>query len=80
MAALSPADDVHHYVIPQKLLDLIFNKLPVFMCQWGAKKKGCSLSGRSPAPIDSFHVATMVRKDVKLREININNMHTALAS
>jgi hypothetical protein len=27
------------------------------------KRKGCSLSGRSPAPLaDSFHVATMARK------------------
>jgi hypothetical protein len=35
----SPADDVHHYVIPQNLLDSIFNKLPVFMRQWGKEKK-----------------------------------------
>jgi hypothetical protein len=33
-ATSSPANDVHHYVIPQKLLDSIFNKLPVFMSQW----------------------------------------------
>jgi hypothetical protein len=36
-ATLSPADDVHHYIIPQKLLlkvDSVFNKLPVFMHQW----------------------------------------------
>jgi hypothetical protein len=32
-ATSSPADDVHHYVIPQKLLDSIFNTLPVFMRQ-----------------------------------------------
>jgi hypothetical protein len=79
MAILSPADDVHHYVIPQKLLDSIFNKLPVFMRQWG----GCFLSGRSPAPIaDSFHVATMARKNsvLHLQEINRNNTHTAFAS
>jgi hypothetical protein len=32
------------------------------MRQW-EKEKGCSLSGRSPAPIaDSFHVAIMARK------------------
>jgi hypothetical protein len=64
---LSPTDDVRHYVIPQKLLDSIFKKLPV-----------CS-----PAPIaDSFHVATMARKHsvLNLREINRNNTHTALAS
>jgi hypothetical protein len=29
-----PADDVHHYVNPQTLLDSVFNKLPVFMGQW----------------------------------------------
>jgi hypothetical protein len=52
------------------------------MLQWG-KRKGCSLSGRSPAPIaDSFHVATMARKHsvLNLREINRNSTHTALAS
>jgi hypothetical protein len=40
-ATSSPADDVHHYVIPPKLLltiDSIFNKLPVFMRQWGKEK------------------------------------------
>jgi hypothetical protein len=30
-ATSSPADDVYHYVIPQKLLDSIFNKLSVFI-------------------------------------------------
>jgi hypothetical protein len=52
------------------------------MRQW-QKRKGCSLSGRIPAPIaDSFHDATMARKHsvLNLREINRNNMHTALAS
>jgi hypothetical protein len=52
------------------------------MRQWG-KKGCCSLSDRSPDPIaDSFHVATMARKHrvLSLREINRNNMHTALAS
>jgi hypothetical protein len=47
------------------------------------KRTGCSLSGRSPAPIaDSFHVAIMARKYgvLNLWEININNTHTALAS
>jgi hypothetical protein len=37
-ATLSPADDVHHYVIPPNLLDPIFNKLPVFICQWEIEK------------------------------------------
>jgi hypothetical protein len=40
-ATSSPAD-VHHYVIPQKLLltngVYIFNKLPVFMRQWEKEK------------------------------------------
>jgi hypothetical protein len=46
-------------------------------------EKGCSSSGRSPAPIaDGFHVATMARKHsvLNLREINRNNTHSALAS
>jgi hypothetical protein len=37
-ATSSPADDEHHYVIPQKLLDSILNKLPVFMRQWEKQK------------------------------------------
>jgi hypothetical protein len=37
-ATSSPADDVHHYVIPQTLLDSIFNKRPVFMCQCEKEK------------------------------------------
>jgi hypothetical protein len=37
-ATSSPADDVHHYVFPQMLLDSIFNKLPVFMSQWEKEK------------------------------------------
>jgi hypothetical protein len=33
------------------------------MRQW-EKRKGCSLFGKSPAPIaESFHVATMARKN-----------------
>jgi hypothetical protein len=51
------------------------------MRQW--EKKGCSLSGRSPAPIaDSSNVFTIARKHsvLNLREINRNNTHTALAS
>jgi hypothetical protein len=38
MATSSPADNVHHYIISQKLLDSIFNKLPVFMSQWEKEK------------------------------------------
>jgi hypothetical protein len=47
------------------------------------KRKGCSLSGRSPASIaNSFNIATMARKHsvLNLREINRNNTLTALAS
>jgi hypothetical protein len=84
-ATTSPADDVHHYVISQKLL--LINRF-CFQQTSGVhapvgKRKGCSLSGRSPAPIaDSFHVATMARKHsvLNLREINRSNTHTALAS
>jgi hypothetical protein len=47
------------------------------------KREGCSLFGKSPAPIaDNIHVATMVRKlsVLNLREINRSNTRTALAS
>jgi hypothetical protein len=37
-ATSSPADDVHHSLIPQKLLDSIFNKLPVLIRQWEKEK------------------------------------------
>jgi hypothetical protein len=37
-ATLSPADDVRHCVISQKLLDSIFNKLQVFIRQWEKEK------------------------------------------
>jgi hypothetical protein len=37
-ATTSPAEYVHHYAIPQKLVDPIFNKLPVFMRQWEKEK------------------------------------------
>jgi hypothetical protein len=33
-----PADDAHHYVIPQKLIDSILNKFPVFIRQWEKEK------------------------------------------
>jgi hypothetical protein len=39
-ATSSPADDVHHYGIPQMLLKSTFNKLPVFMRQWEKEKAG----------------------------------------
>jgi hypothetical protein len=83
-ATSSPADDVHHYVIPPKLLltnRFYFQQTSGIHAPAG-KRKGCSLSGRNLAPIaDSFNVATMARKHVlNLREINRNNNHTALAS
>jgi hypothetical protein len=84
-ATSSPAADLHYYVIPQKLL--LTNRLYVQQTSGihapVGERKGCSLSGRSPAPIaDSFHVATMARKHsmLNVREINRNNTHTALAS
>jgi hypothetical protein len=84
-ATSSPADDVHHYVIPLKLLltnRFYFQQTSGIHAPVG-KRKGCSLSGGSPAPIaDSFNVATTEGKHsmLNLREINRNNKHTALAS
>jgi hypothetical protein len=81
-AISSPANDVQHYVIPENLLDSIFNKLPVFMRQW-EEEKAILYPVEVPPPIaDSFHVATMARKHgvLNLREMNRNNMHTALDS
>jgi hypothetical protein len=84
-ATLSPADDVHHYVIPPKLLltnRFYFQQTSGIRAPVG-KIKGGSLSGRCPALIaDSSNVATIARKHsvLNLREINRNNKHTALAS
>jgi hypothetical protein len=84
-ATSSPADGVHHYGIPQKLLltnRFYFQLISGIHAPVG-KRKGCSLSGRSPAHIaDSFNVTTTARKHsvLNLREINRNNKHTALAS
>jgi hypothetical protein len=84
-ATSSPADEVHHYGIPPKLLltnRVYFQQTSGIRAPVG-KRKGGSLSGRSPAPIaDSSNVATIARKHrvLNLREINRNNMHTALAS
>jgi hypothetical protein len=82
--ATSSLADVHHYVIPTKLLltnRFYFQQTSGIRAPVG-KRKGCSLSSRSPAPIaDSFNVAIMARKHsvLNLREINRNNKHTALA-
>jgi hypothetical protein len=78
----SLAEDVHHYVIPQKLLRFYFQQISGIHAPVG-RRKGCSLTDRSPAPIaDSVHVATMVRKHsvLNLQKINRKNTHTALAS
>jgi hypothetical protein len=48
MATSSLADDVYQYIIPQKLLDSIFNKLPVFMHQWEKEKAVLYLVEVSP--------------------------------
>jgi hypothetical protein len=82
---LVAADDVHHYVIPPKLLltnIFYFQQTSVIHVPVG-RRKGCSLSGRSPAPIADFiYVASIARKlsVLNLREIKRNNTHTALAS
>jgi hypothetical protein len=70
---------LHH---PPKVTRLYFQQTSGIHAPVG-KRKGCSLSSRSPAPIaDCFHVATMARKHsvLNLREINRNNTHTALVS
>jgi hypothetical protein len=83
-ATLLPADDVHHYVIPPKLLltnRFYFQQTSRIHVPVG-KRNGFSLSGKSSAPTaDSFNVATIARKHsvLNLREINRNNKHTALA-
>jgi hypothetical protein len=75
-AAPSPADDVHHYVIPKKLLltsRFYFQQTSGIHAAVG-KRKVCSLSGRSPSLIaDNFHVATMARKHsvLNLRDTSI---------
>jgi hypothetical protein len=79
-ATSSPDDDVHCYVIPPKVTRFYFQQTSVIHVPVG-KRKGCSLSSRSSAPIaDSFHVATMARNHsvLNLREINRNNTYTAL--
>jgi hypothetical protein len=48
-ATSSPADDVHHYGIPQKLLDSIYNKLLVFMRQ-GEKENSVLYPVEVPLP------------------------------
>jgi hypothetical protein len=76
-----PADDVHHYGIPQNLLDSIFSKLPVFMRQW-EKEKAVLYPVEFPPPWQTAFMLPMARKHsvLNLREINRNNTHTALAS
>jgi hypothetical protein len=84
-ATSSLADDIHHYVISPNLLltnRFYFQQTSGIHAPVG-KRKGYSLSSRSPTPIaDSFNVAIMATKHsvLNLQEINRNNKHTALAS
>jgi hypothetical protein len=79
-ASSSAADDVNHYVIPQKLLDSIFNKFPVFMRQW--EKKAVLYPVEVPPPWQTAFMLPQWQGNsvLNLRETNKNNMHTALAS
>jgi hypothetical protein len=85
LATSSPADDVHHDIIPTKLLltnRVYFQQTSGIHAPLG-KRKCYSFTGRSPAPIaDSSDVATIARTHnvLNLREINRNNTHTALGS
>jgi hypothetical protein len=84
-ATLLAADDAHHDVIPPT--QSYYWPIVYFQQTYGihapvGKRKGCSLSGRRPAPIaDSSNVAKIARKHIVLNlwEINRNNTHTALA-
>jgi hypothetical protein len=77
----SPADDVHHYVIPQKLLDPIFNKLPVFMRQWEKEKVVLYPAEVQPPQQTAFMLPQWQGNSVlNLRENNRNNKYIALAS
>jgi hypothetical protein len=55
-ATSSSADDVHHYVIPPKLLltNRVYFQQPSGIHAPVGKRKGGSLSGGSPAPIAEF--------------------------
>jgi hypothetical protein len=53
-ATSSPADDVYHYIIPPKLLltnRFYFQQTSGIHAPVGKRRKGGSLSARSPAPI-----------------------------
>jgi hypothetical protein len=80
-ATSSPADDVHHYVVPQKLPDSIFNKLSVFMRQW-EKEKAVLYQVKFPPPYQTAFMLPQWQGNslLNLRKINRNNTHTALAS
>jgi hypothetical protein len=79
MASSLPADDVHHYVVPKVTGDQYFQQTSGIHVSVG-KRKGCSLSSRSPAPIAAFMLLQWQGNSVlNLGEINRNNMHTALA-
>jgi hypothetical protein len=80
-ATSSPADGVHHYVIPQKLLDSIFNKLAVFMRQQ-EKEKAVLYPVEVPPPWQTTIMLPQWQGNsvLNLRGINRNNTHTALTS
>jgi hypothetical protein len=50
------------HVHGEAVLDSVFNKLPVFMPQWEKEKAVLYLVEVLPPIADSFHVATMARK------------------
>jgi hypothetical protein len=90
VAILVPASERGYFVAswwrtplrhPPKVTRFYFQQTLIFMRQW--EKKRLFFIDRSPVPIaDSFHVATMARRNsaLNLREINRNNTHTALAT
>jgi hypothetical protein len=65
-ATSSPADDVHHDVIPQKLLDSIFNKLPAFMRQWEIQTCRVNTSLSTPM-LECLYVVRYTGKITRLR-------------
>jgi hypothetical protein len=68
------------YVIPQKLLDSIFNKLPVFMRPWEKEKAALYPAEVLPPYQTTFMLPQWQGNVLNLREINRNNTHTALSS
>jgi hypothetical protein len=68
---------------PPKVTIFYFSTNFRYSCASGTKEKAALYPVEVPPPIaDSFHVATMARKQsvLNLREIDRNNTHTSLAS